>query len=196
MKKNKNKKENGAETQETERYNNVTKTRSAMKKGRINVVDICLFLCILAVVFVALSYFLPGMSTYFIQEEEYHVTYKIEFRGVDGDIDMTKIVEGMPVYDSVNNYEIGTVKGEISVEPYKILVNSDVKNEGGYNGELVAHPELKNIVVTVVGDAIYSPDDESFLIDGQRIAVGKQFSIRLGGFTGVGYCVSFDPYSN
>ena len=185
------------ETRENEKYSRTTRTRSARKRGKFNFVDACLMLCLLAVVFVVISYFLPGITSYFTKNEEYTVIYKIEFRGVDSDIDMSNITDGMNVYDTINNYEIGTVKGKISVEPHMILANSGEQDKNGdFEGTLVAHPKLKNIVVTIEGKAIYSADDESFLINGQRIAVGREFNVRMGGFTGVGYCVSFDPYAH
>ena len=101
----------------------------------------------------------------------------------------------MPVYDSINHYEIGNVKGEVASDSHMILVNSGKKIQNGgneYSGEYVPHPELKNIVVTVEGQGIYSGENESFMINGQRIAVGKEFYVRLGGFTGIGYCISMD----
>lgn len=176
-------------------YEKATKTKYAKKKGKFNVVDAILIIVVLAAVASLVAYFLPGITSYFTREEEYTITYKIEIRGVDGDIDISNIGSDMLVYDVINNYEIGSTKGEVGVEPYKVLVNSGELMEGSeneYEGKYVDHPQLKNIVITVEGRGVYSSESESFMINGQRIAVGKEFNIRIGGFTGVGYCIGME----
>lgn len=180
------------EAEGSEAYNKTTKTGNALKKGRFNFVDAFLLLIIFAAVISLVAYFLPGIRSYFSNEEKYNVVYKIEFRGVDGDIITDGIKSGMPVYDSQNNYEIGKIKGAIEIVPHVTFTDSVVKNENGeYEVVTAEHPKLKNVIITVEGTAIYSADDEGFLVNGQRIAVGREFRVRLGGFNGVGYCVSF-----
>ena len=176
---------------ENERYNKTTRAGGARQRGKFNFVDAFLVILIIAVVAMLIAYFLPGISSYFSDGDKYIVTYEIEFRGIDSDVDLKGITSGMPVFDARNNSEIGQVKTEVVVNPHGVLVNSGELIENGngeYKGNIVSHPTLKDIVITVEGEAIYSGENASFLINGQRIAVGREFNVRFGGFTGVGYC--------
>ena len=180
---------------ENDRYNKTTRAGGARQKGKFNFIDAILLLLIIAVVAMIVAYFMPGITYYFSAEDKYIVTYEIEFRAIDGDVDLGGITQGMPVYDSKYNSEIGKIKGDVAVNPHNILVSSgELLEEGGseYAGKIVDHPTLKNVVVTVEAEATYGGESAGFLVNGQRIAVGREFSVRFGGFTGVGYCTKFE----
>ena len=123
---------------ETEGYEKATRTKNAKKRGKFNIIDAILIVVVLAAVASIVAYFLPGITSYFTREDEYVITYKIEIRGVDGDIDLKNISDGMPVYDVINNYEIGKIKGGAVTSPHMLLVNSGERSESesnGYKGE-------------------------------------------------------------
>ena len=164
------------------KFNKTTKAKSARKNGRFNFIDAILILLILAVVAAIVAYFLPGISSYFDQGEDYDITYVIEFRGVDSEF-VSKILADDVVYDSTYNYKIGTVTA-VENDNYNVLTY----NEESGVAEYKPHPELKNIIVTVVGKAKYTAAD-GFLINGQRIAVGKLLHVKFPEFSGSGYCI-------
>lgn len=178
---------------ENEKYNKVTKVKNPRKNGRFNFIDACLLIIIFAVTASLVAYFLPGITSYFIKDSQYTVVYEIEFKGVDSEVAKNiKTGSGTPVYDSTYNYEIGKIKGNISYEPHKTLVNSGefTNNSDGtktYVGKYEEVPGLVDIKITVEGLANHNYSD-GYTINGLRIAVGKLFNIRFAGFSGTGYC--------
>lgn len=173
---------------ENEKYNKVTKVKNPKKNGRFNFIDACLLIIILAVTVSLVAYFLPGITSYFISENQYTIVYEIEFKGVDSEVAKNiKTGSGTPVYDATYNYEIGKIKGSVSYEPHKVLVNSGELTGNTYVGKYEEVPGLVDVKITVEGLANHNYSD-GYTINGVRVAVGKQFNIRFAGFSGTGYC--------
>jgi len=173
---------NSVETTETVKYVKVTKVKRRRKNGRFNFVDAIIILMILVTVAAVVAYFLPGLTSFFSHRKEISIEYVIEITGVEGDF-AANIKENDPVYDTSRNYEIGRVSSVETVS-HKVLSYNEETGVAEYKD----HPQLKKILVTVKGDAIYTAG-EGYSINGQRIAVGKQFNVRFPKFKGSGYCI-------
>lgn len=163
-------------------YIKTTKTNNARKRVKFNFIDAILIFIIISIVFVLASYFLPGISNRLAGNEEVTIEYVIEFQCVDNEF-VTNIKPNDVVYDASQNYNIGTVK-TVENDNYNTLVYDE--NTGV--AEFKQHFDFKNITVTIMSTAIYV-EDEGYVINGQRIAVGKQFNLRFPEFSGSGYCV-------
>ena len=177
-----NDKEKFTQSQDSARYIKTTKTKSAKKFGRFNAIDALLILIILAAITISVMYFIPEIASDFTSGNDVKITYVIEFRGVDSDF-VTKIKSNDIVYEAGKNYKYGIVKA-VENDNYNTLIYNDTSGVA----ELKPHPELRNIIVTVECDATYI-EGRGYTINGERIAVGKQYNLRFPTFAGSGYCV-------
>lgn len=170
------------QTADDARYIKTTKSNGARKYGKFNFIDAILILIVLAIIIAAISYFLPGITNRLAGAEEVSIEYTIEFPCVN-DAFVTKIKVNDVVYDSSQNYKIGIVR-TVENDNYSTLIY----NENTGMAEFKQHPDMKNITVTITATATYK-ENEGYIINGQRIAVGKQFNVRFPNFSGTGNCV-------
>lgn len=165
------------------------KTVKAGKHGRFNLVDFFLIIIVLALIAAAVSYFLPGISKRLAGANDVEITYSLEITGVE-DKFLSRIAVGDVVYDSGNNYAIGTVK---TVEQY--AYTELYYNEETGVLETKEHPDLKNIVITISASAIYN-SGEGYSINGTRMAVGKSYNIRFPEYAAVANCIELSARAN
>ncbi len=157
------------------------------KKGRFNAVDFLLILIALAVVAAAVIYLVPGLVGR-LSSNTTEVTYTVEFRGVDPDF-ITNIQAGDKIYDANQNFMIGTVRS-VATDSYSVLAYDPVTGEG----VMKEHPTLKTLIITVNASAVYT-EGEGYYVNGERIAVGRKYDLRLPHFTGSAYCVEVETSS-
>jgi hypothetical protein len=183
---NKNEK-NTANISETEIRGEITAPSKKTKKrnGRFNFIDFFLIMIILAVISVALIYLVPGLTERISSASETEITYVLEFKGVDVDF-IANIQNGDGVYSASESFKIGTVKS-VATDSYTTLVYDQTTNAG----VLVEHPSLKTLIVTVKASAVYDIG-VGYSVNGERIAVGREFYVRTPGFTGTAYCIEVE----
>ena len=169
-------------------YSKSTRTKGS-KEGRFNFVDFFLLLIVLAVIAALVIYIVPGLSDKLTVHDEKEITFTIEFRGVD-EAFASNISVGDHVLDSSKNYMLGSVK---AVESYAHTVL--VYNEETGAAEMRELPDMKNIIVTVSATAVYT-DGEGYSISGERIAVGREYYIRMSDFSGSAYCIGVSANVN
>ena len=148
-----------------------------------------LLLIVLAVIAALVIYIVPGLSDKLTVHDEKEITFTIEFRGVD-EAFASNISVGDHVLDSSKNYMLGSVK---AVESYAYTVL--VYNEETGAAEMRELPDMKNIIVTVSATAVYT-DGEGYSISGERIAVGREYYIRMSDFSGSAYCIGVSANVN
>lgn len=169
-------------------YSKTTRTKGS-KGGRFNFVDFFLLLIILAVIAALVIYIVPGLSEKLTVHDEKEITFTVEFKGVD-EAFASNISVGDAVIDSSKNYMLGTVKA-VESYAYTVLVYND---QAGV-AEMREVPEMKNIIVTVSATAIYT-DGEGYSVSGERIAVGREYYIRMADFSGSAYCIGVSASAN
>ncbi len=178
---------NMANMSENEIRSEITAASKKTKKrnGRFNFIDFLLIVIILAVIAVALIYLVPGLTERMVSSGETEITYVLEFRGVDADF-IANIQNGDGVYSASKNFKIGTVKS-VATDSYTSLVYDPATN----SGVLTEHPTLKTLIVTVKATAVYDIG-EGYSVNGERIAVGREYYVRTPNFTGTAYCVEVE----
>lgn len=171
--------------------NEITAAPKKVKKrsGRFNFIDFLLIMIILAVIAVALIYLVPGLSERIGSSGETEITYVLEFRGIDADF-IANIQNGDGVYSASKNFNIGTVKS-VATDSYTSLVYDSEED----CGVLVEHPSLKTLIVTVKATAVYDIGD-GYTVNGERIAVGREYYVRTPDFTGTAYCIEVETSIN
>lgn len=178
---------NTANTGNAETRSEITAQSKKTKKrnGRFNLIDFLLVLIILAVIAVALIYLIPGLTERISSASETEITYVLEFKGINADF-IANIQNGDGVYSASENFRIGTVKS-VATDSYTSLIYDPTTN----SGVLTEHPSLKTLIVTVKATAVYDMG-EGYSVNGERIAVGKEYYIRTPNFTGTAYCVEVE----
>ena len=183
---NKNEK-NTVSTGETEIRGEIMSTAKKAKKRRVgfNFIDFLLVVVILAAITLALIYLVPGLNDRMTSTGKTEITYVLEFRGVDSEF-IANIQNGDGVYSVNKNFQIGTVKS-VATDSYSSLVYDADTN----SGVLTEHPSLKTLIITVKATAIYNIG-EGYSVNGERIAVGREYYVKTPNFTGTAYCIEVE----
>ena len=178
---------NAGNVSENETRNEITAASKPPKKrkGRFNFIYFLLVMVIVAVIAVALIYLVPGLTERMSSGSETEITYVLEFRGVDADF-VANIQNGDGVYSADKNFKIGAVKS-VATDSYN-TITYDPTTGGGI---LAEHPSLKTLIITVKATAIYDIA-EGYSVNGERIAVGREYYIKTPNFSGTAYCVEVE----
>ena len=113
--------------------------------------------------------------------------YKIRIDDVGTD-SASKISKKQTVIDSVTGKTLGTVKSvDSSAHSYRNYTQTD-------DGDIEAVVDESGhyyIELTIRSNAVYN-DVEGYTVQGERIAIGKVFNIRLPNFEATGICVDLN----
>lgn len=152
------------------------------KKIRFNATDFILVLLLAVVAAVVLYIFvLSDRGTNSLDTTTHPIEYVIEVQKVEEQY-LSLIKEGQPVEDAVWRKQIGSVIG-VEATPYeKVLFDYKSNNE-----TTASRDGYVNLKVTIAADAVET--DRAFLVNGDTIRVGVQYSIRMPDFYGTGYCI-------
>ncbi|MDD4772455.1 MAG: DUF4330 domain-containing protein [Eubacteriales bacterium] len=151
-----------------------------MKKIRLNFIDIIIILVILTAIALLAYIFLSSDIKLFEGSRKVTIEYKVELRRVREEFrDFISISDHAT--DTVTQYALGEVV-DVEYAPTRYTgVNRST-------GSLVFsdYPEHINITVTIRAEATANGDDYS--LNGYKVAVGKQISMRTPNFINEGYC--------
>ena len=151
-----------------------------MKKFRLNFVDIIIIIVILTATTLLAYIFLSSDIKLFEGSRKVTIEYKVELRRVREEFrDFISISDHAT--DTVTQYALGEVV-DVEYAPTRYTgVNRST-------GSLVFsdYPEHINITVTIRAEATANAGDYS--LNGYKVAVGKQISMRTPNFINEGYC--------
>jgi len=161
---------------------------------KFNVLDIIIIVAVLFIATIALILTVPKIHDRAKSSDSVRISYKITFYDVDEAI-FDKISNGQLVTDVENGISLGTVSGSPEAEPsYTYVLSTD---ESGNNTAKKQEDAFgkRNITVTVEADAVYL-EGKGYIVDGYRVAVGKEMHIRFPNYTDIGYCTEFTVLGN
>ncbi len=150
------------------------------RKLKINAVDVLLILLALAAAFVVLYIFVLSDKDD-VEADKCKIQYVVEVVNVDSSFSGS-VLKDQPVQDAVERKNIGTVVG-VGEFPYK-KVTFDYENAREVVTEVKDRITMR---ITIKADA--SSTDQAYTVDNAVIRVGKQYSLLLPSFYGVGYCI-------
>lgn len=155
------------------------------KKFRFNFIDFLVILTVLLLCAIALSFFSPAsVFDKLSKKNEVTIQYTVELLGVDEDF-IEKIKEENTVVDSVSKNSLGKVKAVDASTPHSVLLYDQTSDAG----VLSQYPDKYNVLVTIETVCDYA-QTEGYSVNGKRIAVGENMSLRFPDYTGEGYCIS------
>lgn len=156
------------------------KNTSKKKKGKrfINFVDIIIFILIVSIVVLGVMAFL-GMLDNDVTTE---IEYTICFSNVPSEL-INKIKIGNSAIDAVSKCDLGSVEDINNTEKYfEYGIDKDTQAP-----VIITFTDRYNVYVTIRSTAVYA-EGEGYTVNGSRIAVGKEFSVRFPAYSGSGYC--------
>lgn len=161
--------------------------RNKKKQGKFNLVDFLIVLIVLLLLGSVVYLFSPiSLVRRLMTEEKKNIYYTVEFQGVEEEF-ISKITENQTVVHSVSKNTMGTVTAVDYNTKYTEL--QFVENEEGeVAGVLAEHPNRYNVVVTIYSTSEYA-EGVGYSVNGQRIAVGEQLSLRFPDYAAEGYCI-------
>ena len=155
------------------------------KDATFNFIDFLLIVVILLIVAALIYVFLPSsLIKGLFADDTVEIQYTIEIKGIDENF-LSNVKENDVVINAVSKSNIGTVTAVDYSTQYTILEY----NEASQSGVLSVVPGKYNMVITINASAHYT-EGEGYTINGTRIAVGEQISLRFPSFVGKGYCIS------
>lgn len=178
--------------------NKLKRSAPQKKGGRLNVLDIIIILFLVFTAAIAILLTVRSVEDAATSGQKVKISYTVVIEDIDDAIyknvfenanrsDNTYSVEiGQTVIDGNTGATVGYVaKLPESVPYYEFVLDTDSA------GESVAvkkqYSDRHNVIITVTADAYYS-EGTGYTVDGCRIAVGREFALRIAGFSKSGVC--------
>lgn len=120
--------------------------------------------------------------------EARRIVYQIELAGVEEGL--FTLNGGEAVINAADGSVIGTVEYHDGGRPYAEYIDAATKIDDKYfatKGEY--REDLKTYLITVYADADYEAS-VGYFVEGCRIAVGREYTLRFGSYVCTGVCVS------
>lgn len=157
-------------------------------RRRINLLDIIFLLVIILVVFAVASFFM-SVPLFGAGVREVEVSYTVELKFVNGAM-AENIRIGDTVFDPTGKSPVGRVSDISRSDSTKFVYNQDAGmiEEAAFPANADGRvPQTMRITVVSVAD--YSAGG-GYIIGGNRISVGSNFTLCFTGYSGAGVCVS------
>lgn len=161
--------------------NNISRTE--VKKGKFNIIDVLVIVIILLLALGAM-WMLDPLGLFPNESvKDVMISYTVEIKDVDSDF-LQLISEDQSVIDTTTGNSIGTVRDVSSAGSYVWKYSDE-------SGEMikVAIEGRVDITITVEADSTYE-SGVGYSAGGVRIAYGTPISVRTSSFFGSGYCTS------
>ncbi len=152
-------------------------------KRIINAVDVLIILLVFAVI----GTLIAGISLREVifgkdESEVKTIEYVVLFSGVDESLAGT-IKNGDAVYSEDSGVCFGHISSEVEVDTYSVVGYKDGA------AQMKPYPDKVNLTVTIRVDASYS-EDQGYSVDGNRIALGRSYTMRFPGLLAEGECIN------
>jgi len=162
------------------------------KKWLFYTVDALLLAAIIATILVIVSLLTPFSIFKDREKEAREVTFAVEMAGVSG-AEIAALQIGDTVLDAESGEPLGTITA-IDIRAYEPFTDTPVWDEA-LQSFVVAKTsygdEFKTIVITIKASATYE-QGVGFTVEDCRIALGRDYELRMPAFTGSGVCVALE----
>ena len=159
------------------------------KKRKFNFIDFLILLLIVALVGTLIYAFSPWSQLKRLwTANETSIQYVVEIKGVDAEF-ITLIENGDSVINSVTKSSLGTVNKIDPPQQSSELYYAWNEEKLEYQGEMIVVPNKYDIIVYITATAEYK-QDVGYTVNGTRIAVGEELSLRFPDFSHNGYCIA------
>ena len=155
-------------------------------KIKFNWIDVLVLILAAALVVMFVLDFLPDENQAVYGDKKVTLELTIQIDKLSNDIEID-LASGDEVLDVVSKKKLGVLASNPMIVPFQENIPSE--NSGGI--EVVYSDIYSSVYLTVVAEA-----DETaygYFVNGSRIAVGKEYEIRIAGLEAVGACISVQP---
>lgn len=167
-------------------------TAEKKRRGLFLMMDVFLLIGIVGIIFLLLLAFTP-LSLFGDNAEPRQIFYTVEFKGVDQSF-VSLFHEGDAVSDAVTGSNMGEIT-QIKIREYEAYTNIPTPEIDPTFGKHVVRKEtnenLKTVTVVIRVTAEYTKD-VGYMAQKCRIAVGKEYELRLPSYTDSGVCIAME----
>lgn len=167
--------------------NQIGQSKSTKKKNiRLNWMDLLVFLLIVASVIALVIRYWPGENGInFLSGKKVMIEYTVQIDKVSNQINLS-LRSGDEAVDLESKESIGT----LASNPMIVAYQETVFNEQSVGIEIVNSENYSTVYLTIVAEAI--EHDTGYYVNGVRIAVGAEYSLRLTGIEAKGNCIGIE----
>jgi len=187
-----NNKADGQNTSGTENLRTRASARSTEKKHRASflVVDLFLLIGVIAVIFLLVLAFTP-LDLFVDDAEPKQIVYTVEISGVDKDLE-NAFREGDAVVDAQTGTQMGVIT-QVTSRVYEAYIDKPTQEiDPTFEKHVVQkerNEEWRVITINVSVTAEYR-SGIGYTVDTNRIAVGREYSLRFPSYVSNGECVA------
>ncbi len=153
------------------------------KRHVFNWVDLLILLLIAALALMVFLSFVPDDSLSGYGGKKVELEFVIQIDKLSNDIELN-----MNVNDSVTDMESKEKLGVLSESVMVVAYQENVFNENGEAMEIVNSETHSTVYLTVKAEAVETQN--GYYVNNVRVAVGKEYSLRIAGLEATGSCIS------
>ena len=129
--------------------------------------------------------FLPNENKIIYGDKKVTVEITIQIDKLSNDIDID-LASGDEVLDVVSKEKLGVLSSNPMIVPFQ----ENIPNEVSGGIEVVYSDSYSSVYLTIVAEADES--EYGYFVNNSRVAVGKEYEIRISGLEAVGTCISVE----
>lgn len=158
-------------------------TRSG--KIKFNWIDVLVLVLTAALVLMFVLEFLPNENQVIYGDKKVTVEITIQIDKLSNDIDID-LASGDEVLDVVSKEKLGVLASNPMIVPFQ----ENIPNENSGGIEVVYSDSYSSVYLTIVAEA--DETEYGYFVNNSRVAVGREYEIRISGLEAVGTCISVE----
>jgi hypothetical protein len=154
-------------------------------KVKFNWIDVIVLVLAAALILMFVLDFLPNENKIIYGDKKVTVEITIQIDKLSNDIDID-LASGDEVLDVVSKEKLGVLSSNPMIVPFQ----ENIPNEVSGGIEVVYSDSYSSVYLTIVAEADES--EYGYFVNNSRVAVGKEYEIRISGLEAVGTCISVE----
>jgi hypothetical protein len=154
-------------------------------KVKFNWIDVIVLVLAAALILMFVLDFLPNENKIIYVDKKVTVEITIQIDKLSNDIDID-LASGDEVLDVVSKEKLGVLSSNPMIVPFQ----ENIPNEVSGGIEVVYSDSYSSVYLTIVAEADES--EYGYFVNNSRVAVGKEYEIRISGLEAVGTCISVE----
>jgi hypothetical protein len=154
-------------------------------KVKFNWIDVIVLVLAAALILMFVLDFLPNENKIIYGDKKVTVEITIQIDKLSNDIDID-LASGDEVLAVVSKEKLGVLSSSPMIVPFQ----ENIPNEVSGGIEVVYSDSYSSVYLTIVAEADES--EYGYFVNNSRVAVGKEYEIRISGLEAVGTCISVE----
>lgn len=159
---------------------------STQKQLKFNWIDVLVLVLAVALVLMFVLDFLPDENQIIYGDKKVTVEITIQIDKLSNDVDIDLAI-GDEVLDVVSKEKLGVLASNPMIVPFQ----ENIPNENSGGIEVVYSDSYSSVYLTIVAES--DETEYGYFVNNSRVAVGKEYEIRISGLEAVGTCISVQP---